>query len=118
MLLRVSTDSPPLARTDGPDAHGNGVRPSPGRHGYDPSVVRGERDAVPGMWINSRQGTTGAHRAGLPPISLLMWEAVQRAQHRIPDDLGGEAVPVVGIRWRLHAASLAGLRECGHTWLP
>ncbi len=48
-----------------------------GHHGYDPSVVRGERDAVPGMWVNSRQGTTGAHRAGLPPVSLPVWEAVQ-----------------------------------------
>ncbi len=48
-----------------------------GHHGYDPCDVWGERDAVPGMWINSRQGTTGAHRAGLPPVSLPVWEAVQ-----------------------------------------
>ena len=48
-----------------------------GHHGYDPSVVRGERDAVLGMWVSSRQGTTGAHRAGLPPVSLPVWEAVQ-----------------------------------------
>ena len=54
-----------------------------GHHGYDPCDVWGERDAVPGMWINSRQGTTGAHRAGLPPVSLPVWEAVQRAQHRL-----------------------------------
>jgi hypothetical protein len=47
------------------------------------AVLFGERDAVPGMRINSRQGTTGAHRAGLPPVSLPVWEAVQRAQHRL-----------------------------------
>ena len=54
-----------------------------GHHGYDPCVVWGERDAVPGMRINSRQGTTGAHGAGLPPVSLPVWQAVQRAQHRL-----------------------------------
>jgi hypothetical protein len=54
-----------------------------GHHGYDPCVVWGERDAVPGMQINSRQGTTGAHGTGLPPVSLPVWEAVQRAQHRL-----------------------------------
>ena len=48
-----------------------------GHHGYDLCVVLGERDAMPGMQINSRQGTTGAHRAGLPPVSLPVWEAVQ-----------------------------------------
>jgi hypothetical protein len=42
-----------------------------------PLLFGGERDAVPGMWINSRQGTIGAHRAGLPPVSLPLWEAVQ-----------------------------------------
>ena len=36
----------------------------------------------------------------------------------VADDLGGEPVAVVGIRWRLHAVSLADLRRCGHTWLP
>ena len=36
----------------------------------------------------------------------------------VADDLGGEPVAVVGIGWRLHAASLAGLRGCGHAWLP
>jgi hypothetical protein len=39
-------------------------------HGYDPCVVWGERDAMPGMRINSRQGTTRAHSAGLPSVSL------------------------------------------------
>jgi hypothetical protein len=37
---------------------------------------------------------------------------------RIADDLGGEPVAVVGIGWRLHAASLAGLHGYGQTWLP
>jgi hypothetical protein len=36
----------------------------------------------------------------------------------VADDLGGEPVAVVGIGWRLHAASLAGLRGCGHARLP
>jgi hypothetical protein len=27
-------------------------------------------------------------------------------------------VAVMGIGWRLHAASLAALRGCGHAWLP
>ena len=36
----------------------------------------------------------------------------------VADDLGGEPMAVVGIGWRLHAASLAGLRGCGHTRLP
>ena len=36
----------------------------------------------------------------------------------VADDLGGEPVAVVGIGWRLHPASLAGLRVYGQTWLP
>ncbi len=34
-----------------------------------------------------------------------------------PDDLGGEPMAEVGVRWRLHAASLAHLQTGDHRWL-
>ena len=44
-------------------------------------------------------------------INIPQAEAEHVAQARsVADDLGGEPVALVGIRWRLHAASLADLR--------
>jgi hypothetical protein len=36
----------------------------------------------------------------------------------VADDLGGEAMTVAGVRWRLHAANLAGLQPACQTRLP
>ena len=66
------------------------------------------------MWINSRQGTTGAHRAGLLPVSLPVWEAVQRAQHRLvePDAISECDVIALVVLWRLrYKLSLRDLAE-------
>jgi len=75
--------------------------------------VGGERDPVPGMWINSRQGATGTHGAGLAPVSLPMWQAVQRAQHGLgePDAISKWRLRSGGVLRRRYKLSLRDLAE-------
>ena len=52
-------------------------------------------------------------------LNIPQAEAEQMVQpDSVADGLDGEPVAVVGIGWRLPAASLASLRGYGQAWLP